>query len=794
MDEQLIAAIESRNLERVQELLAAGANPNAKKGNETAYELAKYNADEIKCALIEAGANDPELKHSLVWAVRTNRIETVRTLIEKGADVNMASIGAGSPLESAASGGNGEIVDLLIAAGADVNDGSMRHTPLLNAIEREHFEVALKLIAAGANPTYTTKFGGSVPPIGMAAARGSAEVVRALIEAGAEVNAEVRHITINRTLIQKQAGAALQSVFELLETTGKAMEKFDDEETTLSDIDETVESVDLAANRAQLSGSQMAQPENAADTYPVILAARCGHADVLQILLEAGADPYRKDGEGLAACDWAIRHEYPHILEVLRRFDADTPKVSPEEYLLDAAEQGDVSAVEEWLEKGAAVDTRDVRRQTRNYTPLMLAAAQGHPEVARVLLDAGADANVRDRVDSNQKQPNGMILDHCSYDTLKEMGFVLGLTPLMLAAMQGHVSVVELLIARQTDVNARDCLGKDALCLACSNGHLPVVRALVNAGVSINQQDSQGDTPLLLALSHQHIPLATFLVESGADVNAKNEEKRTPLMAAIHEEEYLEIIQTLVERGADVNAVSEDGDTVMTLADLFEHHRIVKFLVKQGAEKQCWDERDDDDENEDEEDRWGSEIPQPDFSQAAQNPEYQKAVADLGEICGSRPVAMYDDIPGWFQVHVNSARREGIKTEELQQQFLERGCFIYEPDNYFDSEGPKKLNILPTTDKYDAIALHQTNGCDDSVGPGYIVEWLQELEAQQPFVLTLVAHDTLNGRFLTPIQDPEGLAKQMYNLCSDLVDQGCGSVERLADSLREGDRLYFWWD
>ena len=61
----------------------------------------------------------------------------------------------------------------------------------------------------------------------------------------------------------------------------------------------------------------------------------------------------------------------------------------------------------------------------------------------------------------------------------------------------------------------------------------------------------------------------------------------------------------------------------------------------------------------------------------------------------------------------------------------------------------RKLCILPTTDKYDAIALHHTNGANYGVGTGYIIEWLKKLELKQPFILTCIAHDTLSGRFLT---------------------------------------------
>ena len=118
---------------------------------------------------------------------------------------------------------------------------------------------------------------------------------------------------------------------------------------------------------------------------------------------------------------------------------------------------------------------------------------------------------------------------------------------------------------------------------------------------------------------------------------------------------------------------------------------------------------------------------------------------------------------------------------------------MYE-SGYQPGDGPKELAILPTTDKYDVIALYQTNGCNYDIGPGYIVQWLKQLEAEQPFVVTGIAHDTISGRFLTPIADPEKWAEKMYDFCPDIVDQGTGSVELLAESLAASDDLFFWWD
>lgn len=51
-------------------------------------------------------------------------------------------------------------------------------------------------------------------------------------------------------------------------------------------------------------------------------------------------------------------------------------------------------------------------------------------------------------------------------------------------------------------------------------------------------------------------------------------------------------------------------------------------------------------------------------------------------------------------------------------------------------------------------------------------------------ILTCIANDTLSGRFLTPIENPEHLAQEMDKICPDIVSQVCGSVARLVDSLR----------
>jgi ankyrin repeat protein len=896
MDEQLISAIEAKDLQRVEALLAAGANPNASKKNKTAYQLVPHGANEIKCALIEAGAEDPELRHALVWVISTGRVHAVRILIEQGADVNVSTY-SGSPIQVAARSGHSEIVELLIAAGADVDAGSSISTPLLNAIECEHIEIALKLIAAGADPNRTADFGGN-QPIALAAAKGSGELIQALIAAGADVNAKISHITLNQSAVRQQAVSGLTDAFGAMESFGQIMTSLEnlapDDEVPQDRMLEIQQQISQMESVSTKQTTRSIEPENTVDTFPAIVAARCGHAAALAPLLEAGADPHCKDGEGLSAYDWAVRNEYPDVLAVLRQFGITETRVSLAEKLLQAAEAGDINTVRECLSQGANVNVRDARRRTRAKSPLMLAARAGHLTVVETLLAANADPNLIDRQD-DEAPVSKSLLAHTDPDTILSMGSCLGRTALMSAAATGETEIIHALIQAGANPNRQDDIEYTALALAVENNHFNAVRSLVTAGTDVNIAATYGNTPLILAGEKGAFEIAEFLLDRGANIATTNRDRETVLMKAAATGS-LPLVRLCIVRGADVNAISKgrstalaiaagashnvrvdkndrssgssireyrddgscwewqplpearvidivrallqaganpnmpncettaaieaarngrlqllqilleggalldvrgrDGDTTASMAKLYGRQEIRQFLqAYTGTDLSEFDSQEEDDndaEDEEEYPRWGEDLHQPDFSAAVSNPDYQQAITDLAELCGSKPTSN-DDAPGWFSIHVDSKCRKNINTEAIQQQFLERGYFVYEPRHFY-GDGPEQLCILPTSDKYDVIALHQTNGCNYGIGPGYVVQWLKELEAEQPFILTCIAHDTLAGRFLTPIADPEGVAERMYDFCSDIVDQGCGEVEVLAEKLADSDGLFFWWD
>jgi len=189
------------------------------------------------------------------------------------------------------------------------------------------------------------------------------------------------------------------------------------------------------------------------------------------------------------------------------------------------------------------------------------------------------------------------------------------------------------------------------------------------------------------------------------------------------------------------------------------------------------------------------EVPVPDFATAAKNPKFIQAVKEAAALLGSqpRPLEGQESSLGGFSFEVPEAKTEAILFK-AHTNFLAKGCYLFRYDQSFKIGGlPDKIGLLPTTDKYAVIAAMQTDGANANVYTADIIKWLKELEQEQPFVLTGVGFDYLEGNFTAPLKDPRGLAKRMYKFCPDIVDQGVGTVENLAKELQKG-RLYFWWD
>ena len=192
------------------------------------------------------------------------------------------------------------------------------------------------------------------------------------------------------------------------------------------------------------------------------------------------------------------------------------------------------------------------------------------------------------------------------------------------------------------------------------------------------------------------------------------------------------------------------------------------------------------------------EVPVPSFVDAGKNPAFQDAIQEATALLGAEPQSLLppleeEEVLGGVSFKVPHEKIDPILTD-LHEQFLEMGFYFFRYDNGYGFNGkPDAVAMLPTTDKYAVVALMMTSGNDFYVPNSGVIAWLKELEQEQPFVLSGIGYDYLEGIFTTSIKDPGALAERMYQFCPDIVEQGTDTVDELAQILQSGC-LYFWWD
>jgi ankyrin repeat protein len=186
-------------------------------------------------------------------------------------------------------------------------------------------------------------------------------------------------------------------------------------------------------------------------------------------------------------------------------------------------------------------------------TPLHLASHRGHADVARMLLEHGADADAR--------------------DDLKRF-------PLLWASEYGHVEVVRVLLEHGVDMEARDEESWSPLERASHEGHAEVAQVLLEYGADVKAQDSYDWTPLHYAQGEE---VTRVLLKHGADANVLDGNGQPPLHKA-SEMGRLGTVRALLEYGLDLNAPDANLATPLHLASRLGHAEVVRLLIQCGSD------------------------------------------------------------------------------------------------------------------------------------------------------------------------------------------------------------------
>lgn len=334
--------------------------------------------------------------------------------------------------------------------------------------------------------------------------------------------------------------------------------------------------------------------------------------DVLNILLDKGAEVNEPDHLGVTPLECAIfRSGYKSGLKYMDFCDAllrNGAKMTFTVYLLmnDEArgfldENKLSSTLVSLIANGFDIDFKG----KFGFTPIMVAAANGYGDAARMLIEKGADITA---VNQFGKTPVTMAIQFGNSMVLERLLLAreerLAADRFLQAVDHGDVDAVrEVVKLRQIDVNNTDKDGKAALAIVCQSDHLEMVKivlekyiwanrnSLGNACVrapgeilpDIDAMDNLGDTALANACQRKNFSMADFLLKNGADVNARDS-AGVSILAKACASKSLDSARYLLEHGADVNARDVSGNTILGNSCFAGNFVAADFLMQNKAD------------------------------------------------------------------------------------------------------------------------------------------------------------------------------------------------------------------
>jgi ankyrin repeat protein len=409
----------------------------------------------------QSSAQQPHrLMEELFNAARQGDLQKIRDCISKGAKVNAQNAGYKTALHIAAEKGYVNIIRTLLEKGA--NSGVREiigWTPLHMAAANGHLEVVNALLENNADPTIKDKE--EKTPLNLAEERKNKVELPGILE-------EVKNYQEIINSLSKRVNELEQVQKDLF----NFLKKSSSELTTL----QKKKAYQIARIESYLKKGARINTIDSNHRTVLHFAAKNGRLEVVNVILENGADPTIKDKEEKTPLDLVVEQKnkveqsgmleevknYQEIIDVLSEKinKLEKSKLKSQDELFNAVKQGDLQKVRDCLRKGTNVNAKN----TAHETPLHIAAEKSYKDIVQTLLENGANIEEQD---------------------------IIAWTPLHLAAANGHLEIVNTLLKRITDryqfikLNAGDNKVASPLQLAAQKHHLQIVNVLLTKGASL---------------------------------------------------------------------------------------------------------------------------------------------------------------------------------------------------------------------------------------------------------------------------------------------------------------------
>ena len=473
------------------------------------------------CGLAAGAAAQP-----VADAAKASDWDSVRGLLEQGADVSTPQGDGTTALHWASYWDDAEGAAALVRAGANVNAANdLGVTPLWTACENGSAAMVERLLQAGASPNAALLSGETL--LMTAARTGNAEIVQQLLAKGADVNATERgrgqtalmwavsqqHAAVVEALLSHGADVHARSAVwtEVVKTT---LEPWNDPDYII-DVQQggytpllfAARVGDLVSAKLLVAAGADADDTAAHGTSALVVAAHSGHGAVAAFLLEQGADP-NAAGAGYTPLHAALLHKDEDLVGTLLVHGAD-PNAPLQTSTPTRRDSIDFYFHPSYV--GA--------------TPFWLAARFGAPRIMYRLAEHGANPRFvhhpRYHRGAQSLSPNPLIEEGQTTALMAAVGLG-GRAPLVAVERLAR-------IAEAAPVGGRrgpDVVEQEAVTLEA-------VRLAVEFGVDVNTANANGDTALHAAAARGYDTVIEVLAENGATLDVPNNEGQTPLTLAM---------------------------------------------------------------------------------------------------------------------------------------------------------------------------------------------------------------------------------------------------------------------
>ena len=339
----------------------------------------------------------------------------------------------------------------------------------------------------------------------------------------------------------------------------------------------------------------------------LINAAVWNQPTVVKIMLDRGIDKEFKDEHGQTALSVASRTGKSRVVEVLLDYGADieTKDTNGHTPLMHAVQMDRIGIIARLLQRHANVETKNKAGQ--NAISLAIKFQERFNVIQwgalRLLLEHGAilrtthDENITLLMEAARKGEIGVLrfllekknlsIESRSGPTLKFQGEIEArdYTPLVIAASRGQDAMVEFLLHRNANIEAKDICGDTSLAWAARTGRITVVRILLKNNANMESRNTEGRTPLLLAVqlcylrpNEMEIVAETLLIH-GANTDVKDNDGMTPLLWAVSRGSVA-LVRSLLEHNARTDLKNQDGRTALEFAEYLGERRVVALLLR----------------------------------------------------------------------------------------------------------------------------------------------------------------------------------------------------------------------